>query len=185
MKFPGLRRTAADIARHGAWAVRVSTMGAAEDQSPRRRQAMKVIERYTALSLPSAFIPLPMVDVGVLVTVQMVMLHRLARIYEVPFSRSRARLAASTLILGIPQAISGEVASVLVGGMPMLKAIPGLGTIGVGVAMSVLWCGATWALGLVFVEHFESGGTLLDFDLRIGRAAFVERFRQRWQDWRK
>ncbi len=28
----------------------------------------------------------------------------------------------------------------------------------------VLFCGAsTWALGKVFIQHFESGGTFLDF----------------------
>jgi len=45
-----------------------------------------------------------------------------------------------------------------------LKAVPVVGTITAGFVMPVLSSGATFAIGKAFIQHFESGGTLLDFN---------------------
>jgi uncharacterized protein (DUF697 family) len=45
-----------------------------------------------------------------------------------------------------------------------LKAVPVVGALA-GVPVMVVSCGATaWALGRVFIQHFESGGTFLNLD---------------------
>jgi uncharacterized protein (DUF697 family) len=50
-----------------------------------------------------------------------------------------------------------------IGAASMLKFVPILGTITAGFAMPVLSGGATFAIGKAFIQHFASGGTLLDF----------------------
>jgi uncharacterized protein (DUF697 family) len=46
----------------------------------------------------------------------------------------------------------------------LLKVIPVVGALAGAPAMA-LFCGAyTWALGNVFIQHFESGGTFLNFN---------------------
>lgn len=172
MQFPLIRRVASSIAERGAWAVRVTTFGTTQPPTPRSQEAMAVVRRYTVCSIPSAFIPVPMLDISALVLVQMLMLRRIARVYGVPFSKDRAKLIVSSLLLGVPQAMSGEITAAAVTALPLMKGIPGIGTVGAGVAMSLLWSAATWALGLVFIDHFETGGSLFDFDVGAARSAF-------------
>ncbi len=178
MKRLAVTRRALDLAGRAGWAARITTLGPTAPPTARSRRAISVVRRYTAYTVPSAFIPVPMVDVGTLVAVQIMMLRRLAAIYDMPFSRSRARLLVSSLVLGLPQAMSGQITAVAVAGLPGLKAVPGLGSVGAGVAMTVLWAGATWALGLVFIEHFESGGTLFSFDPERNGTTFGHRMRE-------
>jgi hypothetical protein len=41
------------------------------------------------------------------------------------------------------------------------------------------FCGASaWALGKVFIRHFESGGTLLNFDPEGAKEHFKEQFEE-------
>ena len=51
-----------------------------------------------------------------------------------------------------------------IGAASMLKAVPIIGTIAGGFVMPVLSAGATYAIGKAFIQHFASGGTLLDFN---------------------
>jgi uncharacterized protein (DUF697 family) len=50
------------------------------------------------------------------------------------------------------------------GAASALKTVPLLGMIASAFVMPVLSAGATYAIGKAFVQHFESGGTLLDFN---------------------
>ena len=50
------------------------------------------------------------------------------------------------------------------GAASALKGVPILGMIASAFVMPVLSAGATYAIGKAFVQHFESGGTLLDFN---------------------
>ena len=46
-----------------------------------------------------------------------------------------------------------------------------LGTLGGG-AVAISGASVTYATGEVFVQHFESGGTLLDFDVEKAKSQF-------------
>ncbi len=50
------------------------------------------------------------------------------------------------------------------GAASALKAVPIVNLIAAGFVMPVLSAGATYAIGKAFIQHFESGGTLLDFN---------------------
>jgi hypothetical protein len=49
-----------------------------------------------------------------------------------------------------------------------------------GFVMPVLSAGATFAIGKAFIQHFESGGTLLDFNPPDYRD-FVKAQKQMWE----
>ena len=51
-----------------------------------------------------------------------------------------------------------------IGAASVLKAVPIFGTIVGAFVMPVLSAGATYAIGKAFIQHFASGGTLLDFN---------------------
>jgi uncharacterized protein (DUF697 family) len=53
-----------------------------------------------------------------------------------------------------------------------------VGAIGGLISVPIVAGSATYALGQVFVEHFERGGTLLDFDPKPARAFFEEKLKE-------
>jgi uncharacterized protein (DUF697 family) len=100
-------------------------------------------------------LPLPLVDVAAVGGVQFYMLRRLSEIYGVPFSDNRGRsILASVAGAVIPASASTSV----------IKSLPGIGTLIGALTMPVVSAGATWVIGKLFIQHFASGGTLLDFD---------------------
>ena len=65
------------------------------------------------------------------------------------------------------------------GATSLLKAVPFFGTIVGGFVMPVLSAGATYAIGKAFIQHFASGGTLLDFNPPDYRE-FVKAQKEKW-----
>ncbi len=51
-----------------------------------------------------------------------------------------------------------------IGAASTMKFVPVLGTITAGFVLPALSAGATYAIGKAFIQHFETGGTLLDFN---------------------
>jgi hypothetical protein len=66
------------------------------------------------------------------------------------------------------------------GAASALKAVPILGMLASGFVMPALSAGATFAIGKAFIQHFESGGTLLDFNPPDYRD-FVKAQKQMWE----
>jgi len=132
----------------------------------RQLQCDLTITKHVSLAVGAGFIPLPAFDVMAVSGVQLDMLYRLCRIYNVPFSSEAARSMISALIgASIPAVPAGVLAS-------GVKMIPGIGT-ALGLFTSPSLYGATtYAVGRVFVEHLESGGTLLTFDAKKMKAHF-------------
>jgi len=104
---------------------------------------------------------------------QLQMLRRISQLYGVPFSENRGKaLIASLAGALIP-------ASSTLGAASALKAVPLFGTLASGFVMPVLSAGATYAIGKAFIEHFATGGTLLDFNPPDYRE-FVKAQKQMW-----
>ena len=57
-----------------------------------------------------------------------------------------------------------------------VKLIPGIGTIIGGVTMAILSGASSFAVGEVFKKHFETGGTILDFDMDRLKKMYNEKF---------
>lgn len=119
--------------------------------------AGKLVDRFATWAGVAGFLPIPVVDMVAVGALQLQMLRRLSQIYDVPFSDNKGKsLIASLLGAIIPTSSSMGASSVL-------KAIPVLGTAVAAFVTPVLAAGATYAIGKTFIQHFRSGGTLLDF----------------------
>src|SRR6516165_8908116 len=105
---------------------------------------------------------------------QLQMLRRLSQIYGVEFSENRGKALIAALAGCMIPATSG------MGAASALKAVPVLNIIAAGFVMPVLSAGATYAIGKAFVQHFESGGTLLDFNPPDYRD-FVKAQKEMWE----
>jgi uncharacterized protein (DUF697 family) len=126
----------------------------------RRAIAMKLVERFSLWAGAAGLIPMPFVDLAAVGGVQFQMLRRISSIYGVPFSENRGKALIAGLAGSMIPASSGA------GAASILKGVPVVGIAIGAVVMPVLSAGATYAIGMAFIEHFTSGGTLLDFDAR-------------------
>jgi len=123
----------------------------------RRAAADKIVDRFSLYSGAAGLIPVPGLDLATVGGVQIQMLRRLSRIYDVPFSVNRGKALIAALAGALLPATSG------MGAVSLVKGVPIAGSLVAVVAMPTLSAGATFAIGKAFIEHFASGGTLLDF----------------------
>jgi uncharacterized protein (DUF697 family) len=124
----------------------------------------------------AALIPIPFLDIAAIIAAQLKMIAELSAIYGIPFEKSTVKAIVGSLLGYIlPEALSEGLFGSL------LKTIPGVGGL-IGVPSFALFTGAyAWALGRVFIVHFESGGKFLDFD----PVKVKEYFRAQFEEGRK
>ena len=134
--------------------------GQATAETPEQRDetAAKLVDRFSLWSGVGGLIPLPFVDVLAVGGLQLQMLRRLSQLYDVEFSENRGKALIASIAGTMIPVTSG------MGAASALKGVPILGMIASAFVMPVLSAGATYAIGKAFVQHFESGGTLLDFN---------------------
>lgn len=141
------------------------------DPAVRVAQAEGIIRRNVLWSLGAGILPLPVVDVLALTAVQVKMLKELSDLYEAKFTEGVVKKIIASLASSL-----GSVGLGLVIGGSIAKFIPAVGT-ALGVATVPVLTGAfTLALGKVFLMHFESGGTVLNFDALAMRTYFQQEF---------
>lgn len=128
----------------------------------RDAEAEKLVDRFTLWSGGAGLIPIPLVDIAAVGGVQIQMLRKLSEIYGVPFSENVGKSVLASLAGSLIPASAATTTAM--GVTSALKLIPGVGTIIAAVTMPAFSAGATYLIGKVFIQHFASGGTLLDFN---------------------
>jgi uncharacterized protein (DUF697 family) len=128
------------------------------------------ISKHVGAAMGFGFLPLPVVDFVAITGVQMDLVYRLSRIYDVEFSTQAVRALLGSLL-----GASVPLQPALVSG---LKLMPGIGVAAAFVAQPALAGASTYAIGKVFVEHFESGGTLLTFSASKMKEHFEQRMNE-------
>ena len=140
--------------------------GPSREDERRLRAALDILSRYRRWTIAAAAAPLPLIDAACVSGVQLRMISRLARLFDVPFERVRVGSLLSSLLGGwTPFTITTSVAGAAA------RLVPGIGTL-IGVATSVGTSTlATETIGKIFIRHFEDGGTFLDFEPKKYRQA--------------
>lgn len=110
-----------------------------------------------------------MVGALAMLALQIRLIQRLSHIYEVPFSHERGRAALVGLLMG-------SELQVLLSGAAQF--IPGWGYVATAGPQAVLFSSLGYGVGKIFIQHFEAGGTLLDFDPAAMRQHFQQVLRQ-------
>jgi uncharacterized protein (DUF697 family) len=131
------------------------------------KQAEEIVKKYAMYAGGAGLIPIPFLDFAAIAGVEIKMLKELADKYTVPFDHDRVRPIVASLI--------GGYASTKLGygiGTTLLKSIPLVGPLLSLFAVPGFGAGLTWAVGRVFIQHFASGGTFLDFDPESVRKHF-------------
>lgn len=119
-----------------------------------------IVDRYATIAGAAAVIPIPWFDLVAIGGIQMKMVAELSARYGVPFNQEIVKSAIAGLL--------GSIAATRLAyefGRTVLKTVPVIGVFGAALAMPAFAYGVTWAIGKVFVKHYEAGGTLQNFDV--------------------
>jgi uncharacterized protein (DUF697 family) len=138
-----------------------------------QEQADKIVRKNTYWSAGLGAIPVPGLDLVGIMGGQVKMIHELSKLYGVTFCENKVRNSIAVLLGSV-----GAVNLTLLPVSSMLKLIPGVGTILGGLSLPIIGGGASYALGKVFINHFEAGGTLLDFDPEKTKDFFRKQFEE-------
>jgi len=130
--------------------------------SEKEAVADELVAYYSKWAMAAGSIPVPLVDLAAITGVQIQMLAKLSNLYEVPFSENSVKSILASMVGGFVPARFGWSAGYAVAST--MKSFPVVGTL-LGIGTAAVVAGAmTYAIGKVFVRHFEQGGTWLSFD---------------------
>lgn len=139
----------------------------------RHLTAQGIIKTHMAAGSTLALLPVPLFDLAVLTGTQVSLLRSLSQHYDVGFDEQKGKVLLTSLI-------SGSIPLLTVMGLSSFaKLIPGIGTIGGGISMTILASSIIYATGQVFVRHFEEGGTLADFQGKHWKNFFMKQFEEK------
>jgi uncharacterized protein (DUF697 family) len=124
-------------------------------KTSKRADAERIVRRYMIWSAGTALIPLPLVDMVAVTAIELALVKKLSDHYNIGFSSQRGKALIVSLIGGVH-------AGLFTGSF--LKMVPVIGFGGAVIPIAALAGALTYAVGKVFIHHFEAGGTLLDFD---------------------
>lgn len=143
-----------------------------EDPTPQQTvdhlpAAEALVRKNVYITAGIGILPVPGLDLLAISGIQLNLLYRLSKLYDVPFSKQAAKSIIATLVGGTGTAVLARPT------FSALKAVPVVGALTAWLPMCVLGGATTYALGKVFIQHFESGGTFLTFDPQAVRAEFA------------
>jgi uncharacterized protein (DUF697 family) len=137
------------------------------NKSDRSKHADTVIRNHIIFSMGAGFIPIPVADIFAVGASQLDMIRQLCKVYDIDFQETQGKAVVSALT-------SSTLARI--GAGSLAKAIPFVGSLIGGFANSIMAGASTYALGEVFKRHFETGGTILDFDVERLKKVYQEKF---------
>ena len=138
----------------------------------KEKEAQSIINNYVLGAMGVGLVPLPFLDMIAITGVQLKMIHSLANCFNLKFSSSIGKSIIGSLLGGtLPITFTPLVGS-------LIKIIPLVGHTASAVTMPIVSGAATYALGKVFLAHFATGGTMLDFDPETVRGYFAEQFKE-------
>ena len=141
--------------------------------SLREQLADRIIRENVLWAAGGGLIPVPVIDVLAITLVEVKMLRELAKLYNVPFREGQAKSIVISLAAGFGAPLVGAAI-----GASAAKFIPFAGYFMGMLAIPGVAAAFTYAVGKVFLQHFASGGTFLDFDPKKVRAYFARQFEE-------
>ncbi|WP_291722259.1 DUF697 domain-containing protein [Bernardetia sp.] len=131
-------------------------------------QAEGIVQKHVLWSMGMGAIPIPILDTIAVSAMQYEMLKQVSNLYGFEMSENMGKSLISMIAGG----------TLVRMGASAVKTIPIIGSFLGGGAMVVLSGASTYAIGSVFIQHFESGGDLFDIDTEKFKNFYKEKFEQ-------
>ncbi len=135
--------------------------------SDKAKHADTIIRNHVIWSMGAGLIPVLIADIFAVSALQLDMIRQMCKVYGVDFSETQGKAIVTSLT-------SSTIARLSAGSL--VEMIPAVGSLIGGVTVSAFAGASTYALGQVFKRHFESGGTILDFDPARLKKMYKEQF---------
>ena len=135
--------------------------------------AQSIVKTHMIAGTSLALLPVPIFDLAALTGTQLSLLRSLSKHFDVDFDEQKGKALLTSLVSGAVPLLT------VVGLSSFAKLIPGIGTIGGSISMTVLASSLIYATGQVFVRHFEQGGTLADFQSKYWKSFFMQQFEEK------
>lgn len=149
-----------------------------DSNSSQNKHADTIIRNHVIWSMGAGMIPILIADIFAVSALQIDMIKQMCKVYDVDYQATQGKALVTSLT-------SSTLARI--GARSLVKLIPGLGIFG-GIPVAIFAGASTYALGEVFKKHFESGGTILDFDVDRVKKFYQEKFEKGKtivKDWEK
>src|ERR1700736_374964 len=156
-----------------AHATTVERPALTEEVPTKEAEADKIIRQNVLWAAGGGVIPFPLIDMVAVTVVELKMLKELSALYEVPFEEDQVKSVLVSLLAGLGAPTLGTALTV-----SLVKSIPVAGLASAFLTVPGLAAAFTYAVGKVFVQHFASGGTFLDFDPKTVREHFAREFEE-------
>jgi uncharacterized protein (DUF697 family) len=134
--------------------------------------AGKIVEKHVWYAAGAGLIPVPLVDMAVITGINLNLIKALSAQYGVEFREDRGKAIVGALAGGLSAGVLAQ--NPVANGI--LRAIPLIGQTVAALSMSVFGGAFTYAVGQVFIQHYATGGTMLDFDTSKARTLMSEQF---------
>lgn len=135
----------------------------------RRLLADQTVKNWSQWATVAGFIPVPFLDLAAISGVQIKMIYDLCKVYDIPFEQRRVR----AILSGLAGGGVTTVASTALSGT-LIKSVPVIGSTLAAVTQPVMSYATSYAIGTIFVRHFESNGTLMTMSIDALKATYQE-----------
>ncbi len=134
-------------------------------------QANKLVRNHSVISGVMGIVPIPPLAMAIILANNLKMLHKLSSTYDVKFSKNAGKAAISSFLGACGTvSISGRLIWGLGAAIPIAAPVFSLLT------MPAFGASTSYAIGNLFIQHFESGGTFLTFDPEKVKGHYAELF---------
>lgn len=165
--------TAAELPAHST---EVSPPAPTREGQPSPTKEMlgdRIIRENMLWASGGGLIPVPILDFIAITAVEVKMLKELSALYELPFREHQVKSILASLLAGMGAPALGAAITA-----SLFKSVPLLGAVSAFIAVPGAAAAFTYAVGKVFLQHFASGGTFLDFDPKKVREHFARQFEE-------
>lgn len=149
----------------------VTAIEVTDVQADRLDAARKLISSATKWSMAASLIPVPYLDLATLATLQTRLILNLAALYDQRLPKEAVSGVISVLIGTLAPAGASQITTGL-----LSKLLPGVGSLIGAASIAAFSSAATYAVGNVFLRHFENGGTYATFSTKDVKAELKKEF---------
>jgi uncharacterized protein (DUF697 family) len=150
----------------------VKTKTATKEKAPKAGDLdAKIISKHMFMSMGVGAVPIPFLDMVGITAIQLHMIKKISKNHGDLFNKQIVVNVVSSLVgaVGAQSAATGTLGS-------LVKTIPVIGSVAGAVTYPAIAGATTFALGQVFVRHYESGGTLLTLKTSNVKDVFKEQY---------
>ncbi len=137
----------------------------------REKQALRVVYKNMFWSMGLGLVPVPLIDIAGVAGFQAKALKELSDIYEIPFSEHKIKNVVAIVASGMGTHYFGKF---LAGSIA--RFLPGVGQVATIASVPIMAGALSYAIGKLFIQNFETGGTFFTLKPKAIRAYFREQY---------